>query len=211
VGRYRRDPLFDYPLPLPRQTAYHDLEIEPEASDEEVKWAKQMRSDRLKREQKALQRKLEAVYEAVEGLREAYAGLEEVERGGAEVDDGELRKRSRRLRKLELLARRVDPEFERDRQQVADLEAQIHRLNSQALDVPEKRREYDRQTPPLSLLRFESSHRLEFLSDPRTALFLLRREVAGFLSARGEEVFHPSDLTREDFRYEFTRNELLDE
>lgn len=161
---HRRDPLFDVPLALPSRTAYRELEIEPDASDQEVQWARSLRLDRLKDEKRKLERR--------DGEAEPVAG-----------------ERQRRL---------------------TEIDGEIHRLNALALDNPEKRREHDRRHPPLALLRLADATELGFLDDVRTMLFLLRRELAGFLADRGCEVLHPSDLTREDFSYEFVPNELLD-
>jgi hypothetical protein len=205
-----REPLFDYPITLPRRTAYHELEIEPDASDEEVRWAKKAHSKRLKGEQQELEEKLQAVYGRVEGLREAYRTVQDLHGQGAEVDESRLREAQRRLRDLEREAQRIDPEFRKNRDRVADLMNSIERLNSMALDSPEKRREYDRSNPPLALLRLDDCAQLGFLDDARTTLFLLRKEVAAFLARKVGDVFHPSDLTREDFSHDFTANRILD-
>jgi hypothetical protein len=47
-------------------------------------------------------------------------------------------------------------------------------------------------------------------ADNKTALFMLRRELAEFLSETGEEVFHPSDFSRTDFSGDFSHNLQLD-
>ena len=198
---HRYDPLFDIPLVLPTHTVYRDLEIEPDSSDQEVKWAAGLRLDRLGEEKKELEKKLEAVYAEVDGLRDA-------ERAADEDDDPVAA--LARLAELEREAEHLDAEFRRHRRRVTEIEGEIHRLHALALDNPDKRREYDRQHPPLALLGLADATVLDFLDDVKTMLFLLRRELAGFLAERGSEVFHPSDLTREDFSYEFTHSELLD-
>jgi hypothetical protein len=207
----RREPLFDYPITLPRGTAYHDLDIEPDASDQEVKWAKHARSERLKGEERELEKKQQAVYGQVEGLREAYRTVQDLHGQGTEVDEALLKEAQGRLRALEKEASKIDPEFRKNRDRVAELEVEIRELNNMALDSPEKRLEYDRSNPPLALLRLADCARLGFLEDLRTTLFLLRKEVTEFLAQRVVDVFHPSDLTRDDFSHDFTANRILDD
>jgi hypothetical protein len=205
-----RELLFDYPITLPHRTAYHDLDIEPDASDEEVRWAKYARSERLKGEQRELEKKLQEVYGQVAGLREAYRTVQDLHGQGAELDEGLLQEAQQQLRALEHEAQRIDPEFRKNRERVGELKDQIEQLNNMALDSPEKRLEYDQLNPPLALLRLVDCARLGFLDDARTTLFLVRRAVAEYLAQRIDHVFHPSDLTREDFSHDFTANSILD-
>jgi molecular chaperone DnaK (HSP70) len=206
----RREPLFDYPIALPQRTAYHDIDIELDASHEEVRWAKYTRSDQLKGEQRELQKKLDDVYKQVSGLREAYRTVQDLHGQGAEVDESKVKEAQEQLRALEREAQRIDPEFRKNRDRVAKLEAELNDLNNKAVDKLDKRAEYDRTNPPLALLRLADCARLGFLEDPRTTLFLLRKELAEFLAQRVGDVFHPSDLTREDFSHDFTANRILD-
>jgi len=66
--------------------------------------------------------------------------------------------------------------------------------------------------PPLDLLTLTECPSQPFAdpTDTRTPLVQLRRELARFLASHGEDVYHPSDLTRDDFTADFTPNELLD-
>lgn len=201
------DPLFDWPLPVPEAFAYRDLDIEPFATQDEVRWAKGRAIRRLHAEQAAVERELDAVYRAIPGLREAYRAVQAMQKGGS--DRGDERGAHAELAELEGHALRSDPDFRRKRRRLAEIEETVKRINRQALDTPEERRAYDEAHPPLALLRLVEEERGGFV-EPRTAFLLLRREVARFLSAQGEDVFHPSDLTREDFSADFDFNELLD-
>jgi hypothetical protein len=138
--------LFGSPLPLPQHTRYDELGVTPDASNEDVRWAKS---------------------EAVSRLRDEH-GVLDAER----------------------------------RQKAED-------INQWNLDKPDARLAYDCAHPPLALLKLAPSADAA-LTDPRTCLFLLRSAISEFLEARGEEVFHPSDLTRRDFTDEFDVHELLD-
>jgi hypothetical protein len=77
------------------------------------------------------------------------------------------------------------------------------------LQLEETRLAYDRAHPPLALLKLEDCADPMFV-DERTHLFLLRLAISAFLEARGEPVFHPSDLTRRDFSDDFRFNPVLD-
>lgn len=82
-------------------------------------------------------------------------------------------------------------------------------LNQITIDNPEARQAYDREHPPFGLLKLEDASRDGFVAT-RTALTLIRRELSRLFSSQGEDVFHPSDLHREDFTGDFTPNSLLD-
>jgi hypothetical protein len=70
--------------------------------------------------------------------------------------------------------------------------------------------------PPCDLLKLERDASNPFAAaedldlDRRLTLVLLRRELAKFLSGKGEDVYHPSDLTREDFSGDYDFHDLLD-
>jgi hypothetical protein len=63
--------------------------------------------------------------------------------------------------------------------------------------------------PPLALLKLRDCSPTD-PADRRATLQSIRKEVAAFLEARGEIVFHPSDLTRDDFRGDYQPHDLLD-
>lgn len=202
-GSFERDPLFSYPLPVPSETAYRELGLGPDASDAEVQAAKSLAVRRLDAEQRELERSLQRTYDEVPGLREAYEDV-------AIADRAALPDTQTRRAELEARAVEKDPEFREKRGRSAEIVRRIEEINDQALENPVNRRVYDRAHPPLALLKVEDCAVDEFL-EGATRLYLLRKDVAGFLSERGVAVFHPSDLTREDFSSDFAFNPILDE
>jgi hypothetical protein len=108
-----RDPLFTYPLPVPSDTAYRELGLGPDASDEEVQAAKSLAVGRLDAELRALGRSLQETYDAVPGLREAY----EEPPDAAGSSDARA--------KLEALALEQDPGFREKRRRTTEIAARI--------------------------------------------------------------------------------------
>jgi hypothetical protein len=157
--------LFASPLPVPRNTRYAELGIGPDASNDDVRWAKSALVSRLLEEQRGLER--------------------ERDRSTTGEDPGEP---GHRMEALGAKAREV---------------------NRWDLDKPDARHAYDCVHPPLALLKLEDCGGAA-LTDRRTYLFLLRSAIAEFLEAQGEEVLHPSDLTRQDFIGDFSFHPLLD-
>jgi hypothetical protein len=104
----------------------------------------------------------------------------------------------------------ADPRCHDLRRRLEDVERRKIRLNQITIDNPEARQQHDREHPPLGLLKIEDAARDAFVEN-RTAITLLRRELSRFLAARGEEVFHPSDLHRDNFTADMTPNPLLDD
>lgn len=169
--------MFDYPLPLPRGTAYDELGIAPHATSEEVSEAKR-------------------------------------ERGGA-IDE-ELREVRQRLAKAQEEAPATGKAHEEAKllkQRAEELENKKLALNSLPLQNTEQREAYDLANPPLDLLRLVDCTVGLFpgAPAPRRQLAALRRELAAHFEALGEEAFHPSDLTRDDFSDDFTPNPVLDD
>jgi hypothetical protein len=205
----RADALFDYPLPVPGETDYQKLGIEPDASDDDVRWALQRAKFGLEKEKKRIEASLSGVYEKV-GLTAAYKQVEDLRRAGGEADPEALKHAQAKVAELEQRALDTMPEFRKQRERVAEIERRIPELNRLALDKPEQRLAYDREHPPLALLKVTGCARDEFLNSPRAIMILLRSELSQFLSARGEAVFHPSDITRDDYTADFTHYPLLD-
>lgn len=204
------DELFSAPLPTPRPSLYRQLRVEPDASADEVAWAKVAATTRLRREQARLQQELAGLDERVLGLRDARQRVELLRQlGGEQAPAGELLAAEQALARLESRAFRIDPLFRDKVRREAEVGQAILDLSAGGLDQPGKRLEYDRAHPPLAILKLEECTETGF-EDPLTCLFLLRASVASFLAARGEPVYHPSDLTREDFSADFTPNGLLD-
>jgi hypothetical protein len=205
------DELFSTPLPRPVPRLYRELRIEPDASDDEVAWAKVAATARLRREQAELRADLDDLEKRVPGLADARERVRELRRppDAEPPAPGALREAERRLARLEREAFRRDPLVGAKRRRADEVRQAILDLAAVGLDEPDKRLAYDRAHPPLALLKLEDCGEPAF-DDPRTRLFLLRSAVASFLADRGEPVYHPSDLTRVDFSADFDHNELLD-
>jgi hypothetical protein len=168
--------LFGRPVVAAAHTRYEELGIRPDASHDEVPWARSEVVRQLQEQQRALRER-----------------LERMEAGGPDLDppaDGE---------DAVALGERL-----------VVLQDRINEVNGWEIDRPDKRLAYDCGHPPLALLRLEESGS-PGLSDVHTSLLLLRRSISEFLTEAGEEVFHPSDLTRQDFSDDFSRNPVLDE
>jgi hypothetical protein len=199
---FGRDSLFYYPLPVPQRTTYRELGLEPDASDEEVQAAKSAALRRMLDEKNKLDQSIQAVYEQVPGLKEACGE-------GDQADTLGSRANASLLAELEAKGLALDSEFREKRRRSAEFKTKVDELNEQALEKPSNRRAYDRAHPPLGLLNLDECAASSFLEGV-TCLYLLRKDVAGFLSARGAAVFHPSDLTRDDFSSDFSFNPILD-
>jgi hypothetical protein len=206
-----KDELFSAPLPRPVPRLYRELRIEPDASDDEVAWAKVAATARLRREQAELRTDLAHLDQHVPGLPAASERVQQLRRpSDAEPPSpGELREAEQRLARLEREAFKRDPLVRAKRRRAREVRQAILDLAAVGLDEPKKRLAYDRAHPPLALLKLEDCAEAAF-DDPRTCLFLLRSGVASFLAAQGEPVYHPSDLTRVDFTADFDHNQLLD-
>ncbi len=201
--------MFDFPLPVPRNTRYLAMGVDPEATTEEIREATEEFTIELKRQKDAVDNQIETVYRSVEGLKDAYQAVKALHAQGEDADQEKLREAQKRVAELERKAEAVNSHFKHLRERSAGLELKVNEVNRLALHSPEARLAYDKANPPLELLKLAKCTRDEF-TDSRVALTLLRRELSAFLTARREEVFQPSDLTREDFSTDFTFNLLLD-
>lgn len=202
--------MFDFPLWVPQGTEYDLLGVAPEATSREINEAKAELVLRLRADQAAAKRKLEAVCEALPGLRSVELRVEELRGGAASADPEELGLRLKELAQLEQRASALDPGFRGHREKIAELQRQIEAVNRVSLHGSDERLAYDRRHPPLELLKLPDCTLDEFTTNRRLALSLIRSELSRFLARTGEEVFHPSDLTRQDFSRDFTPNPLLD-
>jgi hypothetical protein len=201
--------MFDYPLPLRRGGLYEQLNLGPEATAEEISESRQEVASQLQTQQTSLRRRLERVYQQVEGLQQAVQRLQELEAQGADADPEDYRQTQQRLSRLELQASLVDPEFHALREQALQVERRIHEVNLMPLQNPEERLEYDRANPPFELLKLADCTDSPF-DDARVVLAVIRQEVSDFLVQAGECVYHPSDLTQEDFTHDFAHDPTLD-
>jgi hypothetical protein len=196
------------PLPVPIPRLYRELHVQPDASSDEVAWARVAASTRLHREQAELEQALTHLAAKVPELQPAAERLQRL-RDTEQADARELREAEEALVQLEIRAFRVDPGFRKKRWRIAEVKQAILDLAGASLDEPDKRRAYDRAHPPLALLKLEECAEAGW-EDPRTCLSLLRTALTSFLTAQGEPVYHPSDLTCDDFSGDFDHNELLD-
>ncbi len=203
--------IFDFPLSIPRGTEYDLLGVGPEATPEELNDANDVLVRKLRADQATAMRKLETVYDAVPELRPVEQRVEDLRSGVESEDPEELGTQLKELAQLERRAIGIDSGFREHREKAAELLRQIEALNNLSLHNSEERREYDQQHPPFELLKLPPSTLDEFATDRRVALALIRRDLIRFFAQHGEEVFHPSDLTQEDFSRDFVRNSILDE
>ncbi len=207
--------MFDYPLWVPRENRYALLGVPPEATAEEVRDALNERKQDLDAQALEVARQVKEVYDKVPGLKEAEEQVKAL-RGrrdeGKPVDGAALAAAQKRLDEAEAKARRANPEFRALQRKQAELEAAARDLNTLGLQNTKERQEYNRAHPPLDLLELTNCASEPFAdpADTRTPLVQLRRELARFLARQGEEVYHPSDLTRDDFSADFTPTDLLD-
>lgn len=200
--------MFDCPIPLPTSTHYDTLGVRPEATAEELRDAMTELSASLRALQKAVVDELEEVRAKVPGLREAAAEVQKIQ-GEGENDPKRLAEAGRNLSRLELQAVAINPRYRDLCNRERELGEQMLRVNEMGLQNPSARQTYDKSNPPFELLKLADCARDE-LADPRLAAARIRDELAAFLAARGEPVFHPSDLTRSDFSGDFTHNQTLD-
>ena len=201
--------MFDLPLPVPSRTTYRDLGVSPDASDDEVRSAKAEAVRRLEAQRNALLKDVNRVRDEVSGLKTAVDDVATLRAAGAEADQAALTRALAKLGDLERAATARDPTYRQQCDRMDALARRIDALNQKALDKPDARLAHDRAHPPLALLRLSACTRDAFV-EPRTALFLVRRDVAAWLEAHGSTAYHPSDLTRADFSADFQPNPLLD-
>jgi len=200
-------PLFGCELIVPGGSQYSTLGLCPDAHPNDIRDAQRDLTLALQGQKADAERELEVVNAAVPGLKQAVRDHEAAVSCGAGAP--EVRAAERRLAEQQALARAVNQDYQRVVERVRRVEIAINELNLLDLTNPTKRREYDQANPPFELLKFAECERDE-MADPATATALLRRAIAAFLEARGEEVYHPSDLTRRDFRTDYTLHPLLD-
>ena len=205
-----RDEMFSYPLSVPADTTYDELGIAPDAADGDIGPAKIERTRELQAASSRIDVELKTVYDALPALATALEDIAALEALGGDADPKKLHDLRVQLTELEGRAREKMPDFTAKRARTLDLKRKLNELNALALDQRDKRAAYDREYPPLALLKLAETQSTG-LPEDRTALFLIRQEVAQFLTDQGEEVFHPSDWTREDFSMDFEVNPILDE
>lgn len=200
--------MFDLPLYFDRHTLYDELRIEPEALADEIRESKTELIMELDEERVGLEKELKNLESAVPGLQQARQKVEEAQ-ATAEKEPKLFEEAREHLAEVEVMAMRVNPRYREMLRRMQEIDRRKIHINQITIDNPETRKQYDQGHPPLGIMKLEDATRDGFLED-RTTITLLRRELSQFIAARGEEVSYPSDLYREDFRTDFTRNSLLD-
>lgn len=200
--------MFDSPIPVPSASHYATLGVRPEATAEELREAMSELAAALRVKKQEVTTALEAVRTAVPGLREAAAEVQKLQ-ADSKADPAAVAAAGRALSQLEVRAVAQNPRYRELCDRERELDDEVLRVNRMALQNTTERLAYDRDHPPFELLKLVDCARDE-LADPRVTATRLREELIAFLLARGEPVFHPSDLTRTDFTSDFAPNPLLD-
>jgi hypothetical protein len=201
--------MFDIPLFIDRASLYSELGVPPESLADEIREAKTEVSAALDVERAALDNELRGVEAVVPGLADARRDLRNTQ-ANATARPEALTAARERLAEAEVRALTANPRYREILRRLEDVDRRKIRINQITIDNPEARQVHDRAHPPLGLLKIEDAARDAFV-DNRTAISLLRRDLSRFLTERGEEVFYPSDLHRENFVADITPNSLLDE
>lgn len=197
--------VFNYPIVAPRGTLYATLGLGPEATMAQIGEAKASAARALGEERRLLEQRLAPAFEAVPRLREAR---ETASQQGRSAWDANTRA-GNKLADLERRAVAALPEYPALCRRLDELAERATELNLLPLQPPEKRASYDREHPPLAILKL-APELADSFGDNRVALRLLRRDLSAFLAEAGVPVFHPSDLSRTDFSADFTWTPGLD-
>lgn len=206
--------MFDYPLPIPGDTEYQVLGVPPDSTSGEIADARGELVSGFQREKDALDAEIKSVQESVPGLTQAYAKLASIE-SGSQPDAGspraaEAKAESLNKARTEIARLEQKTDLADIRRRSDNLQSRMDAINALGLERPQARSAYNRMHPPLELLQIQACAS-EAFSGNRFPLALLREELSRFLAEQGEEVSHPSDLTRADFSADFTYNALLDD
>jgi hypothetical protein len=201
----RQNNLFELPLPLPEDSIYLELNLDPSATAEEVGWAVKVLNGERTAEKLRLYDKIKATACKVAGLQAAYEELENVQ-GSGKTDERGLQ----RMAELENRALDIDPGFQEKRRKAKELEEKINALNAMQLGMLSGLSKYDESHPPFGLMKLAPATRDEFFDQSRTELWILRREITRFLKEKGEAIAYANDLDREDFSADFCWNPILD-
>ncbi len=163
----RRDNLFELPLPLPPDSIYRDLNLDPSATSEEVGWAVKILNDERRAEKARLDEEIKQTTEKVPGLQEASDAYTKTQSSGG-TDERSLQ----RLAELENRALDIDPSFQENRRKARELEEKIDALNAMDLGKLSGLSKYDEAHPPFALLKLAPATRDEFLERPHTQLWI---------------------------------------
>lgn len=203
--------LFSYPLPNSKNTDYHKLGISPEATTSEIREAKREASRKLSVQKDIFEKKMEIVHKELPDLPTLYKRIKQLQEQGKEEDNDKLVELEKEMIQVEKRALLINPNYKKIRDQAKEIEQKIYEINRMKLQNPEERLAYDKSTPPCALLKLEDCDQEIFTSKGRKlALIHLRQELVAFMEEKGEESYHPSDLTRKHFTSDFTYNRIID-
>src|SRR5438552_6472513 len=105
-----RDNLFELPLPLPPDSIYRDLDLDPSATSEEVGWAVKTRNDERRAEKARLDKEIKKTTEKVPGLQDALDAYKKTQDSGNTDEKG-----LQRMAEFENRALNFDPSFQENR------------------------------------------------------------------------------------------------
>jgi len=201
--------MFSYPLLFGRDNLYAILKVAPEALADEIREAKSEAIIALDEVRAALDTELKAIEVMVPELAEARQQVK-IAQAKAEKEPQAFERAREELAEADARAMGVNPRYREMLREIEEIERRKIRINQITIDNPEARQQYDREHPPLALLKISDANRDGFVEN-RTTITLLRRELSQFILAKGEEIFHPSDLYREDFSADFAHSHILDQ
>lgn len=201
--------MFDYPIPVPKYTLYHELGIGPEASVEEVAQAQRAVLRLLTEEKKTIDHKLRAIYVDHPGLQQKYQERERLLKDESSTAEESLNQIEKEIFKIERKIEKVYPKFKGLREQSDFVEKKIIKFNNLPLTNPDEREQYDQENPPFAILKLEDNTKDAFTNN-KSAIALIRKELTEFFIKQGEPVAHPSDLNRKNFIADFNTSALLD-
>ena len=181
------------------------MDLDPSATSEEVGWAVKTLNDERRAEKARLDEEIKKTTEKVPGLQDALDAYKKTQDSGNTDEKG-----LQRMAEFENRALNFDPSFQENRRKAKELGEKIDALNAMDLGKLSGLSKYDEAHPPFALMKLAPATSDEFLDQPHTQLWILRREISCFLELRGETVVHASDLEREDFTADFCQNPLLD-
>jgi hypothetical protein len=199
--------MLQYPFSLPHSAWYAGLGIDPDAAADEITEAKLRTINGLKASQAAIAKALQEVYKGIPGLQELGSRVKELS-ANPDADPAELAAAQKELASLQKRAHAIRADFVQLQSTEAELEGQIHSINSMALDNPQSRAEHNAKHPPLELLELAPCG---YSGGCEISISHLRRDVSWFLEQRETKVYYPSDEWRRTFESDFTFNPLLDE
>ena len=204
--------MFDYPLQLPDASQYSLFDSQPEYDCDEIEYRKNQVIKRLETEKKELIQEIQGVYEKnaeLGSLPKLFDDLKALEAKGKEADEKALGELRATIVSLEQLAEKNSPGFGKRRRRVEEIDERISKMNSSDLSKESVKSDYDEETPPFSLMQFESYPFTE-MNQSKTLFFLLRKELTDYFAAQGEEAGYPNEMQRTDFTEDYYYNEILD-